>query len=121
MDNKAIVKQFIENLFVDNDKAYSVVSDDVRVNWPGYGMDDIVGKENLQNFLSADGPDIVLDQKINHIIGEGETVIGDGTMVTERNGMKETSHFADVYKVQDGKITSLVSYMVPDKSNDKQP
>ena len=41
MDNKQIAKQFLDNLFVDNDKAYEVVADDVRVNWPGFGMDDI--------------------------------------------------------------------------------
>ena len=41
MDNKQIAKQFLDNLFVDNDKAYEVVADNVRVNWPGFGMDDI--------------------------------------------------------------------------------
>ncbi len=27
MDNKQIVKQFIENLFVDNDKAYNIIDE----------------------------------------------------------------------------------------------
>lgn len=117
MDNKQIVKQFIENLFVDNDKAYSVVADNVRVNWPGFGMDAIVGKENLQKFLANEGPDKVLEQKINNIIAEGDIVIGDGTMITQRKGKREIAHFADVYTVKDGKIIDLNSYMVSDISN----
>ncbi|UOE42321.1 nuclear transport factor 2 family protein [Chryseobacterium suipulveris] len=121
MDNKQIAKQFIDNLFVDNDKAYEVVAEDVRVNWPGFGMEDIVGKQNLRNFLDNGGPDKVISQKINNLICENNTVIGDGTIVTERNGKKETSHFADVYTIENGKITHLNSYMVMDKNNESQP
>lgn len=117
MDNKAIAKQFFENLFFDNDKAYEVVADDVRVNWPGFGMEDIVGKENLRKFLDDSGPEKVIDLKINNVLCENDTVIGDGTIITEREGKVETSHFADVYTVKDGKITRLNSYMVFDKSN----
>ena len=29
-----------DNLFVDNDKAYEVAADEVRVNWPGFGMEE---------------------------------------------------------------------------------
>lgn len=112
MDNKQIVKQFLENLFKDNDKAYEVVSDNVRVNWPGFGMDQIVGKENLRNFFEKGGPDKVISQEVKNLIAEGATVVGDGTIVTERNGEQETSHFADFYTITDGKISALVSYMV---------
>ncbi|MBW8361263.1 MAG: nuclear transport factor 2 family protein [Kaistella sp.] len=119
MDNKQIAKQFFENLFVDNDKAYEVLTEEVVVNWPGFGMDDIVGKENLRKFLDEGGPEKVLDLKINNILSEGDTVIADGSIVTEREGKRETSHFADVYKVKDGKIVSLNSYMVFDKSNNE--
>ncbi|MBA5629856.1 nuclear transport factor 2 family protein [Moheibacter lacus] len=117
MDNKAIVKQFLGNLFIDNDKAYEVVADNVRVNWPGFGMEDIVGKDNLRKFFENDGPDKVIEQKINNLLCENDTVIGDGTIVTERNGKVETSHFADVYTMKDGKIIRLNSYMVFDKTN----
>lgn len=120
MENKAIVKQFIDNLFVNDDLAYETLSDDVIFNWPGFGMEDIVGKENLRKFFSEDGPDKVIEQKINNLIAEGNTVIGDGTIVTERNGKVETSHFADVYTVENGKITKAHSYMVMDKSNEDQ-
>lgn len=117
MYNKQIAKQFLENLFVENDKAYEVLDEDVRVNWPGFGMDDIVGKKNLRKFLDEGGPDKIIEQKVNNIIAEGDIVIGDGTMITERNGKVETSHFADVYTVKNGKITDLKSYMVMDQSN----
>ncbi|TXF78928.1 nuclear transport factor 2 family protein [Chryseobacterium sp.] len=120
MDNKQITKKFFENLFVDNDKAYAVLAEDVVVNWPGFGMDAIVGKENLRKFLDDSGPEKVLDLKMNNILSEGDTVIADGSIITERAGKRETSHFADVYKVKDGKIVSLNSYMVFDKSNDEK-
>lgn len=119
MDNKQITQQFFENLFVDNSKAYAVLAEDVVVNWPGFGMDDIVGKENLRRFLDDGGPEKVLDLQIHNMIAEGETVIAAGSIITEREGKRETSHFADVYKVKDGKIVSLTSYMVFDKSNDE--
>lgn len=119
MDNKQTAKQFIDNLFVNNDKAYEVLADDVIVNWPGFGMDDIVGKDNLRNFLADGGPDKVLELKLNNLIAEGDTVIGDGSIVTEKDRKKETAHFADVYKIKDGKIVSLSSYMVFDKSREK--
>lgn len=117
MDNKAVAKQFLDNLFVNNDLAYEVVADDVCVNWPGFGMQDIVGKQTLRNFLDNNGPDKIISQRVNNLICEGNIVIGDGTITTERNGKVETSHFADVYTVTNGKITNLNSYMVMDQSN----
>lgn len=113
-------RQFIDNLFVNDDLAYETLSDDVTFNWPGFGMEDIVGKDNLRKFFSEDGPDKIIEQKINNLIAEGNTVIGDGTIVTKRNGKVETSHFADVYTVENGKITKAHSYMVMDKSNEDQ-
>ncbi len=112
MNNKEIAKQFIDNLFVNDEKAYKVVDDNIRVNWPGFGMEDIVGKENLQNFFNNGGPDKVINQTVRYLIAEGDTVIGAGTIITERNGKEETSHFADVYTITGGKISKLESYMV---------
>lgn len=120
MDNKTIAKQFIDNSFVDNDKANEVIADDIRVNWPGFAMEEIVGKQNLRNFLDNGGSDKVISQIVNNLIGEGNIVVGDGTIVTERNGKVETSHFADVYTVENRKITKLNSYMVMDQSQKSQ-
>ncbi len=120
MENKQIVKQFLDNLFIDNDKAYEVVSDDIRASWPGFGMEDLVGKETLRTFFDENGPDKVIEQKVANFIAENETVIGDGFIITERNGKVEKSHFADIYTVQNGKITNLKSYMVVDQGNKNQ-
>lgn len=117
MDTKQIAKQFIENLFVNDEKAYEVVDENIRVNWPGFGMETLVGKEALKKFLDEGGPDRVIDQAVRNLISEGDTVIGTGTMTTERNGKTETSHFADVYTISNGKITALESYMVMDQAN----
>ena len=117
MDSKQTVQQFLDNLFFDNEKAFEVVADDIRVNWPGFGMEDIVGKENLRNFFVESGPEKVLQQTIENLIEERDTVIADGKIVTIHKGKQETSYFADVYKLNNGKITSLISYMVLDKSN----
>lgn len=117
MNNKQTVQQFLNNLFVDNDKAFEVLSDDVRVKWPGFGMEDIIGKENLRSFFAEGGPEKVLEQSIENMIAEGETVIADGSIVTLTKGKQETSYFADVYQLNQGKIISLISYMVLDKSD----
>lgn len=119
MNNKEIAKQFIDNLFVDNDKAYSVLADDVKVNWPGFGMETLVGKDNLRKFLDDGGPDKIINLKVNNILEDGDTVVGDGTIVTERNGKEETSHFADFYTIKNGKITALNSYMVMEQSDNQ--
>lgn len=118
MDNKQIAGQFFNNLFVDNDKAYEVLADDVRVNWPGFGMDTLVGRERLREFMDRGGPDKVLGMEIRTLVAEDDTVVAVGNIRTERAGKVEQSHFADIYTVHDGKITSLESYMVFDKVND---
>ena len=117
MENKKIAQQFIENLFVNNDLAYEVVDENIRVNWPGFGMEDLLGKQILRNFLNEGGPDKVIEQKVTHLIAEVDVVIGTGSMITERNGKTEKSHFADVYTIKNGKITNLTSYMVMDQSS----
>ncbi len=118
MDNKEIARQFFENLFVNNDKAYEVLADDVRVDWPGFGMDTLVGRESLRRFMDESGPERVVDLQIRNLLAEGDTVIAAGSIRTERAGKEEQSHFADVYTVREGKITALQSYMIFDKGND---
>lgn len=119
MDNKEIARQFFENLFVNNDKAYEVLADDVRVDWPGFGMETLVGRDSLRKFMDDSGLDRVVDMQIRNLLAEGDTVIAAGSISTETAGKTERSHFADVYTVQNGKITALQSYMVFDKGNDK--
>lgn len=120
MDNKQIAKQFLDNLFINNDLAYEVVDENIRVNWPGFGMEDLVGKQTLRNFLDEGGPDKVIEQNVTHLIAENDVVIGTGSMITERNGKTEKSHFADVYTIKNGKIIDLTSYMVMDQTNKTQ-
>ncbi len=120
MDNKEIARQFFENLFLNNDKAYEVMADDVRVDWPGFGMETLVGRDSLRKFMDDSGPDKILQLEIRSLVAEGETVVAAGSIRTERAGKLEQSHFADIYTVKDGKITSLESYMVFDKGNDTE-
>lgn len=115
MENKEIVKQFIDNIFDDNDKAYAVLSDDVKFYWPGFGMEPIVGKKAIQDFFAKGGPEKVLSQKTIDIFSHGDKVVGHGTTVVQHNGKEQTSHFADFYTLRNGKIADVYSYMVMDR------
>lgn len=117
MSNTEIVRQFIDNLFLDNEKAYEVVDENMETSWPGFGMDPIKGKANLKEFFESGGPEKVLSQELNNLIENGNLVVGDGSIRTVMNGKEYLNHFADFYTVENGKIVRLVSYMVSDQSN----
>ena len=56
----------------------------------GYGMDPVKGKDKLQSFFTKDGPDKIIEQNVHNLISEGNTLIADGTIITERKRNVET-------------------------------
>lgn len=110
MQNKQIVQQFTDYLYKNNALAFSVLSDDVYVSWPGMG--EIQGKENVTHFFEQNVPDKIVSKTIHHLVAEGNTVMGDGVIVFEKSGATQTAHFADIYEIMDGKIAKLTSYIV---------
>lgn len=116
MDNKQIVKQFIEDLTANQEKAYDVFDENVKASWPGSGVPEIKGKTNLVNFFTENGHNTIVSQEIHNLLEEGDRVFGNGTVVTERNGKQSTAHFADLYRLQNSKIVELESYIIMEKS-----
>lgn len=116
MDNKQIVKQFIEDLMTNREKAYEVFDENVKASWPGSAAPEIKGKTNLVKFFTENGHNTIVSIETHNLLEEGDRVFGNGIVVTERNGQKETSHFADIYTLKNGKITELCSYIVTDSN-----
>lgn len=115
MTNKETVSKFIENLITDHDKAAETFAENIRAEWPGSGMEPIVGREKLLKFFAENGHNEIISQKIETLIAEGDKVSGTGSVVSEKDGKKTTSHFADFYILKDGKIVDLKSFVIMDK------
>lgn len=119
MTQKEAVRHFNENLFNDNDKAFSVVAEDATMEWPGWSAEPLRGRDAVRKFLEETGPERMISLDLLGLVEEGSEVIGHGTCVTERKGKSEKCFFADCYTFRDGKIAQVVSYMVmePNKEN----
>ncbi|MDO5511047.1 MAG: nuclear transport factor 2 family protein [Weeksellaceae bacterium] len=117
MSSKQLVQQFLDNLFVDNEKAYATLADNVEFYWPGYSQQPIRGKQAIIDFLAQGGPEKVVEQQVIDIWEHDNHVVGHGSMTTIRQGKTESSHFADFYTITAGKISHVRSYMVMDHAN----
>ena len=111
MTNKEIVKQLLSAFLKhDVEKALSYMSADVKMGWPGF-FDLEPGKEAIREFYK-DIPQMV-SSKIGEFIEEGNTVVGTG-MVTAKHqdGSLKNSFFCDIYKLENGMVSEIQSYMV---------
>ena len=116
MDNKQIIKHFIENLAENPEAAYENFAENITAEWPGSGMPKLEGKESLIKLFQENGHRKIVSQKINNLVAEGDFVSGNGEVATVENGQETISHFADFYTLKGGKITSLTSYVIsPEK------
>lgn len=111
MENKAIVKQVIQAfLDADTEKALSYMTEDVKMGWPGF-FDLAPGKDAIRDFFK-DVPEMI-SSEIGTLIGEGNIVVGTGKVTARHeNGEIKNSFFSDVYKLEDGKVKEIKSYMV---------
>lgn len=111
MKNKEIVKQVIQAfLNADLEKAFSYMTDDVKIGWPGF-FDLEPGKNSLRKFFS-NVPEIV-SSHIGELIEEGDIVAGTGMMTSrQEDGSLKNSFFCDIYKLEHGKVKEIKSYMV---------
>lgn len=112
MENRQIVRQFIDNLIPNPDTAYETFAEHVTAEWPGSGMPEVKGKDALVKLFRNNGHNTLMSQQVDELIAEGNAVCGRGSVITEKGGKKQTHHFADFYTVENGKITQLVSYII---------
>lgn len=111
-DNKQIV-QIVNDAFSSGNIAafLEYCAEDVR--WTMAGKSATVGKEVLRQMMDDDNwhPPVI---NVRSTISEGNRAVCEGTMtMSSKKGEHFEGSFCDVYRIEDGKIRELFSYMVP--------
>ncbi|HEY6907108.1 MAG TPA: hypothetical protein VI230_06535 [Ignavibacteriaceae bacterium] len=117
--NKKIVIRFMSDFIEGKDKAYmKILSDNIK--WNIVGMPLIYGK---QNFIEAMGSmgllSIPSNEKMKPIDKVKNVVAESDFVVVENSGKNSKSCSCDVYKIKNGKIEELTSYIVDTSVNEE--
>ena len=114
--NKKIIKRIIEESDKKNIKSYmNYFADDIR--WKIVGMPVISGKkdflETMKMIESTGCPEVV----IKNIIAEGEFVVVESS---GEQGSQFKPSYCDIYRIKNGKILELTTYIVDTTLNNEQ-
>jgi ketosteroid isomerase-like protein len=115
--NKDLVRKINAAFAADDVEAIlSCVADDVR--WIVAGFSIAVGKEEFRKEIHNEAFEGVPVISIKNEIAEGDHVAVEGTVqATLKGGIKLPLLFHNTYKLKDGKIKEMTSYVVPEKAN----
>lgn len=117
--NKQTVTRYMDGFrATDRDVILSCLTDDV--SWSIPGMFDVRGKSQFANHIVDEGfagrPVI----SVSRLVEENDVVIAEGSVRAPReDGSILDLAFCDVFEMRDGKISRLVSYLVPAESTQK--
>lgn len=120
MTNKEIIRKVNEGFQEGNtEKILSYVADDVTWEMPG-GFS-LKGKEafgkEAGNDIMASPPVITVKNEIS----EGDKIAVEGYVTCEhKDGTFFRGSFFDFYRLEDGKIKEMRSYVIPDKSSNNK-
>jgi uncharacterized protein len=117
LTNKEIIRKVNEAFAADDTEGILFhVADDVR--WEVAGFSIAVGKEAFRKEIhneAFEGAPIIT---IKNEIAEGDYVAVEGTVLaTLKGGTKIPLLFHNTYRLEDGKIKEMTSYVVPEKAN----
>jgi ketosteroid isomerase-like protein len=111
--NKQTVTQYMDGFRAsDRELILSCLTDDV--SWFIPGMFDVQGKAEFGNHIVDEGfagkPQIT----VARLVEEGDVVIAEGSVRAPReDGEILDLAFCDVFEMRGGKISRLISYLVP--------
>jgi ketosteroid isomerase-like protein len=109
--NKKIVKAVNETFASGNVEAFlSYCAYDVR--WNMVGSHNLKGKENIREFMKEVEGEAPPELTVNQLVGEGNSVICEGTFHLKKNGKSEQYAFCDVYELKDEKIQAITTYVI---------
>jgi ketosteroid isomerase-like protein len=117
LTNKEIIRK-VNEAFAADDTAEILfhVADDVH--WIVAGFSIAVGKEAFRKEIHNDAFEGVPVITIKNEIAEGDYVAVEGTVLaTLKGGTKIPLLFHNTYRLEDGKIKEMTSYVVPEKAN----
>ena len=116
MSNKEIVEK-VNAAFVENklEEFYALCTDDVE--WTMAGDKPVKGVEAVREFMkSMDSADCGAPSfEASQIISEGDSAVCSGVMTMTEKGTPKKYSFADIYRFRDGKIATLLTFVVPEK------
>lgn len=113
--NKELIKKVNDAFTEGNVEAFlDYCAEDVR--WIMGGESSLIGKEQLRKAMTSAPEQEPPQITVRNIIEEGDMVVCDGTMKMKKlDGTMLDGMFCDVYRIQDGKIVELTSYVVENK------
>lgn len=111
-NNKEIIRK-VNEAFAKNDMNTFLdhCADDIR--WSMVGAHNLTGKDAIRKDMETNMPPQPPVFTIKHTIAEGEMVMCDGDMtMMQKDGKEWRGGYCDIYKMRDGKIQELSSYIV---------
>lgn len=110
--NKEVIQRANEAFSMGDMKAFlEYCSDDIR--WTMVGMPAWEGKDAILESMRYDEYTGAPIFNVKHIVAEGDIVVCDGDIqMTKKTGEVITGAYCDIYRLEDGVIKELNSYMV---------
>jgi predicted SnoaL-like aldol condensation-catalyzing enzyme len=115
--NKKLVERIIR-MFTSNNNGKYLNYLDNDITWNIVGMPAITGRSEFLRTVSSLELKNFSSSKIINIISEGEFVVVEsisGTIPEIRNS--DTPAYCDIYRIKDGKIRELTTYIVDTTPN----
>ena len=113
--NKRIVKKVLE-MFADNNQDKYLKYLDENIKWNIIGMPVISGRFEFLKAVKSLELENFISSKIKNIISEGEYVVVESTSNKE-NTEKSIPAYCDIYRLKNGKIYEVTSYIVDTSSS----
>jgi ketosteroid isomerase-like protein len=115
MTNKEIIRKVNEGFAEgDNEKILLYVADDVR--WDIIGISAHVGKEAFSKEINNENFEGVPTITTKNEIGENDWVAVEGEVqCRKKNGGMLDAFFVDTYRLENGKIKEMRSYLIEKK------
>ena len=115
--NKKIVKGIIEMFTGNNHGSYlDYLAEDIK--WNIVGMPLICGKNEFIETVNSLELENFKSTKIKNIISEGEFVVVESVgNVNVKTNNSNTPAYCDIYRIKEGKICELTTYIIDTTSN----
>lgn len=114
--NKRLVKKVLE-MFANNNHDKYLKYLDENIKWNIIGMPVISGKFEFLKAVKSLELENFISFKIKNIISEGEYVVVESSSNNEQIEKSTIPAYCDIYRLRDGKICELTSYIVDTTSN----
>lgn len=112
-DNKQIVQAVNDAFSTGNlEGFFQLCTDDVR--WTMAGKRPTTGKEALRQMMANDdwNPPVI---NVRSTIAEGDMAVCEGNIsMSNKKGEQFEGVFCDIYRIEQGRIKELLSYIVPE-------